>query len=110
MLLDDLFRTGCAFERCKFREMGFTEQRRYAVTPAVARSNDGTTCFTISRNKLGNDLPCDERLVTQHQDGRGGSGVRRDNGFDADAHGRADTGLPLLILSFPHVESAQSSP
>jgi xanthine dehydrogenase YagS FAD-binding subunit len=32
------------------------------------------------------------------------------NGFDADAHGRADTGLPLLILSFPHVESAQSSP
>ena len=73
------FAPAVAFECCKFGEMNFTEQRRHAVAPAVARSDDGTTCFTMSRNKPGNDLPCDERLVTQHQDDRGGLRVRRDN-------------------------------
>jgi hypothetical protein len=51
MLLDDLFRAGRAFERRKFGEMGFTEQRRHAVTSAVLRSDDGTTRFIMSPNK-----------------------------------------------------------
>ena len=37
MLLDDLFRAGCAFERRKFAEIGATEQRRQRPeAPAVA--------------------------------------------------------------------------
>jgi len=110
IFLDDLFCASLAFQCCKFGEIVTTEQRRHAVTPAVTRSDDGTICFEMSRNKPSNDLACDERLVTQHQDDRGGSGVRRNNGFDADTHGRADAGFPLLILRFPQVESAQSFP
>ena len=64
MLLDDLFRAGCALKLRKFGEMGFTEQRWHAVSPAVPRSDDGTTRFIMSPNKSNNHIPSDERLIT----------------------------------------------